>query len=205
MLSNTHLPRKILITLSFAALLAAPAIVTAAPKEQAYSGWNWSAHVGTLNIDSNVAQEQRIEDSAWVLGAAAERFSSDSSLTFLVGIDLIGYGDNYSFRQETNKGEKSSDASAAMVYAEFGPKVPFGKDDSNYFLAHAGVSGIFSSERGIGYCTDCYSESIDVKGGAYGVLGVGHSFGRVDIGLQYQQYFSGDLDNSLRFNISTTF
>lgn len=205
MLRNTHTPRKILTTLSLAALLGAPAIASAAPQEQAYSGWSWSAHVGNLNIDSDVAKAQGIDDSAWVLGAAAERFSSDSNLTFLIGVDLIGYSDNYSFSQDTNKGEKSSDASAAMVYAEFGPKIHFGKGDSNYFIAHAGISGIFSSERGIGYCSDCYSEKIDVKGGAYGVLGVGHSFSSFDVGLQFQQYFKGDLDNSLRFNISTTF
>lgn len=205
MLRNTHTPRKILTALSLAALFATPMMATAAPKEQAYSGWNWSAHVGTLNIDSEVAQAQGVEDSAFVIGAAAERFSSDSILTFLIGFDFVGYDDKYSFSQETNKGEKSSDASAALVYAEFGPKLPFGKESNNYFIAHIGLSGILSSERSIGYCTDCYSESIDIEGGAYGVLGVSHSFSRVDIGLQYQQYFSGDLDNSLRFNISTTF
>jgi len=37
------------------------------------------------------------------------------------------------------------------------------------------------------------------------VLGVGHSFDRFDIGLQFQQYFSGDLDNSLRLRISSSF
>ncbi len=205
MLRNTHLTRNILTALSFTALLASPMIASAAPKEQAYSGWSWSAHLGTLNIDSKIAEEQGVEDSAFIIGAAAERFSSDSILTFLVGFDLISYEDNFSFSQETNKGEKSSDASAAMIYAEFGPKLPFGKESNNYFIAHVGLSGILSSERSIGYCTDCYSESIDIDGGAYGVLGVSHSFSRVEIGLQYQQYFSGDLDNSLRFNIATTF
>ena len=205
MLRNTHTPRNILTALSFAALLATPMMATAAPKEEAYSGWNWSAHVGTLNIDSKVAQVQGIEDSAWVLGAAAERFSSDSILTFLVGIDLVGYSDNYSFSQDTDHGQKSSSASAAMVYVEFGPKIKFGAEENNYLITHIGLSNLFGSERSIDFCSDCYSENIDVKGGAYGVLGVGHSFGRVDIGLQYQQYFGGDLDNSLRFDVSTSF
>lgn len=198
-------PYKSLSLFALGVLMASPLIAAPAPKEQAYSGWSWSAHVGNLNIDSKVADAQGIDTSAWVIGAAAERYSSDSILTFVIGVDLIGYGDNYSFSQDTNKGEKSSDASGAIVYAEFGPRMTFGKDNSNYFIAHGGVSGVFASERGISYCDGCYSESIDVKGGFYGVLGVGHTFNSFDLGLQFQQYLSGDLDNSLRLRISTSF
>lgn len=203
--TTTHTPRKILSLIALGALLASPVMAEDAAKQPAYSGWSWSAHVGTLNIDSKVAREQGIDSSAWVIGAAAERYSSDSILTFLVGADLIGYGDNYSFSQDTNKGEKDSDASAAALYVEVGPRVPFGKDNSSYFVAHAGASVIMASERGISYCSDCYSEDIKVKGGAYGVLGVGHTFGSFDLGIQFQQYLSGDLDNSLRVRISSTF
>ena len=202
---KTHDATKTFFLFALGSLLATPLMAAPAPKNPAYSGWSWSAHAGNLNIDSKTAEAQRIDDSAWVIGAAAERYSSDSSLTFVLGVDFVGYGDNYSFSQDTNRGEKSSDASAVMAYAEFGPKVPFGKDNLNYFVAHAGVSGFLSSERGIGYCTDCYSEDIAVDGGFYGVLGVGHSFDRFDIGLQFQQYFSGDLDNSLRLRISSSF
>lgn len=202
---NTLFTIKTFSLLTPIALLAKLAIAAPAPQEQSYSGWSWSAHVGTLNIDSKVAERQGIDDSAWVIGAAAERYSSNSSLTFVIGADFIGYSDNYSFSQDTNKGEKDSNASGAMIYAEFGPKVPFGKDDSNYFIAHAGVSGMFSSERGISYCEDCHSENIDIKGGLYGVLGVGHSFGNFDLGFQFQQYLSGDLDNSLRLRVSSSF
>jgi hypothetical protein len=158
-----------------------------------------------LNIDSKVADKQGIDSSAWVLGAAAERYSNNSSLTFVLGLDLIGYGDNVSFRQNTTGGRKSSDASGAMAYAEFGPRIPFGKDNANYFLAHVGASGIFSSERGISNCSDCYSEKIALTGGLYGALGVGHTFNSFDLGLQFQQYFSGDLDNSLRLRFSSSF
>ncbi len=198
-------PHKTLGLFLASALLASPVMADPAPQNQAYSGWSWSAHVGNLNIDSKVAKSQGIDDSAWVIGAAAERYSSDSILTYVLGIDFIGYDDKNPFPQNTTDGWKKSDASAAMVYAEFGPKVPFGKDKLNYFVAHAGVAGIFSSERGISYCTNCYSEDIEVDAGLYGILGVGHSFSRFDLGLQFQQFFSGDLDNSLRLRISSSF
>jgi len=187
------------------ALLASPVMAETVKQAPVYSGWSWSAHVGNLNIDSKVAAQEKIESSAWVLGAAAEHYSSDSSLTFLIGFDFIGYGDKRPFDQNTTDGWKKSDASAAMIYAEFGPRIPFGKDDANHFIAHVGMSGIFSSERGISYCSNCDTVSIDVNGGLYGVLGVYHSFNSFDLGLQFQQYFSGDVDNSLRVHIATSF
>lgn len=187
------------------AMFASPVMAAPTAQKKAYSGWSWSAHVGNLNIDSTVAKFQGIDDSAWVIGAAAERYASDSILTYALGIDFIGYGDNYSFSQNTNKGEKSSDASAIMAYAEFGPKVSFGKDKLNHFTAHVGAANIFGSERGIDYCANCYSEDIDVDAGLYGVLGLGHSFSSFDLSLQFQQFFSGDLDSSLRLQISSSF
>ena len=205
MFHNLHTPHKSLGLFAIGALMASPLMAAPAPKEQAYSGWSWSAHVGNLNIDSKVADAQGIDTSAWVIGAAAEHYSSNSSLTFVIGLDLIGYDDNAGFRQNTTGGRKKSNASGGLGYVEFGPKVNFGQSDDNYFVAHAGLSAMFSSERSIDYCSDCYSESIDVNGGFYGVLGVGHTFNNFDLGLQFQQYFSGDLDNSLRLSISTSF
>lgn len=205
MLPNTRLTLKALSLLALTSLFTNPTLAAPDAHQPSSSGWSWSAHVGTLNIDSEIAEQQGIDDSAWVIGVAAERYSSNSNLTFLIGADFIGYGDNYSFSQDTNKGEKDSDASGALLYVEFGPHIPFGKDDSSYFVAHAGVSGMLNSERGISYCENCYSEDIKVDGGFYGVLGVGHSFGNFDLGLQFQQYFSGDLDNSLRLRISSSF
>ena len=204
MATHTQVFYKAIATFFLGAFLTSQAMA-AEPKEPVYSGWSWSGHAGTINFDSKTAYDQYIEDSAWVIGFTAERYSSDSNLTFLVGVDYIGYSDDLSFDQYTTDGWKESDANAAMAYVEFGPRVPFGADNTNYFVAHAGLSGILYSERGIGYCSNCYSEDIDISGGFYGVLGVGHSFGSFDVGLQFQQYFSGDIDNSLRVRISSSF
>lgn len=202
---NTHFPIKTLSLLSLSALLASSVMADPAPQEQAHDSWSWSAHVGTMNIDSKTAKEQGVGDSAWAIGLAAEHYIGKSFLTVALGVDFIGYDDNYSFSQKTNKGNKKSDASAALMYIELGPRITFGKDNSNYFIAHAGASKMLSSDRGIGYCTDCYSENIDVNGGLYGALSIGRTFDHFDLGLQFQQYFSGDLDNSLRLRISSSF
>jgi hypothetical protein len=169
------------------------------------SGWSWSAYLGNLNIDSTVARDQYLGDSAVILGFGAERFTDTSEFTLTLGMDFIFYDDKGDFSQLTNQGRKSSDASAVLAFVEFGPKLHFGLDNANFFIAHGGFSGIFASERGIGNCSNCYSEDIDVEGGAYGLIGIGHEFNSFELSLQFQQYFTGDLDNSLRIKIASVF
>lgn len=199
------LKKTALRNIALLALLCSPATTMAYTGQNSYSGWSLSGEIGTMNIDSEVANQQYIDDSATIFGFAAERYSSDSDFTFTVGLDFISYNDNNSFAQNTTDGYKSSDASAMLIFAEFGPKIRFGTDNSNYFIAHGGASHVFNSERSVSFCSDCYSEKIDVDGGFYGILGVGHSFNSFDLDLQYQQYFSGDFDNSLRLKLSFTF
>ena len=201
---RTKLFYKTLTTFLLGTFLTSQAMA-AEPEEPVYTGWSWSGHAGTINFDSKTAYNEYIDDSAWVIGIAAERYSSASNLTFLIGLDYIGYSDDLPFDQYTTDGWKESEASAAMAYVEFGPRIPFGVDNTNYFVAHAGLSGVLNSERSISYCSNCFSEDIDISGGLYGVLGVGHSFGGFDLGLQFQQYFSGDIDNSLRLRVSSSF
>jgi hypothetical protein len=74
-----------------------------------------------------------------------------------------------------------------------------------FFSVRGGVSGILGSERSISNCRNCYSEDIEIDGGVYGVLGIGQTLGNLDLSLQFQQYFSGDLDNTLRLKLSGAF
>lgn len=180
------------------------------PNNLSYTGWSWSGHLDHVNIDSESALREGIEDSATVIGGAAEYYSSESSNTLSLGLSFMFYRDNEAFAQYVEDyyggaDYTESDANAFMIFAEYGPVYRFGANKSSFFTARAGVSGILASERGIGYCSDCYSEKIDIKGGAYGVLGIGQTLGAFDISLQFQQYFSGDLDNSLRLKIAGTF
>jgi len=196
---------KNLRNITLLSLLCSPLTAMASAANNDFSGWNWSGEIGTLNIDSTVADQQYIEDSATLFGFAAERYSNNSDFTFTMGLDFISYDDNNSFVQNTTDGYKSSDASAMLIFAEFGPKVRFGEDNMNYFIAHGGVSHVFGSERSVAFCSDCDSQKIDVDGGFYGILGVGHSFNSFDLDLQFQQYFTGDFDDSLRLKLSFSF
>ncbi len=195
-------------------LLASTASVAAPannnPNNADYTGWSWSGHVDHVAIDSEAAAEQWINDSATAIGGAAEYYSSTSENTLVLGASVLLYRDNAEFAQyvEDYWGDvdyTESDATAFMLFAEYGPKYRFGQDNMSFFSVRGGVSGILASERGISNCRNCYSEDIEIDGGIYGVLGVGQTLGSLDLSLQFQQYFSGDLDNTIRLKLSGAF
>lgn len=200
--------------LLLAALMVAPALV-AEPyqgREQnpVYTGWSWSGHVDHINLVEEEAAREGVEDTAFALGGAAEYYASNTANTLSLGLNLLFYHDNEAFAQYVedywgDEGYEESDANALMLFAEYGPKYRFGLQKNSFFSARLGVSGIFASERSISNCSNCYSEDIDIDGGVYGILGIGQTLGRIDIDLQFQQYFGGDLDNALRLKIGGTF
>jgi hypothetical protein len=186
------------------ALSCSPVISLSAHAEGG-SGWAWSGRLGNLNIDSELAQEQYVDDAAVMVGVAGEYYADTNDFTLTLGVDFLSYDDKATFNQLTTDGTKRSSASAMMIFAEYGPKIKFGADNSNFFIAHGGLSAVFGSERSIGYCTDCKTQDIELDGGAYGLLGIGHSFSSVEFSLQFQQYFTGDFDNSLSLKVSSVF
>jgi hypothetical protein len=178
--------------------------------EPPYSAWSWSGHIDHITFDDEAAWEQGIADNATAIGFAAERFTNTSDNTLSLGMSFIFYNDDDEFAQyvedywgDTEYAESS--ASALSVFAEYGPKYHFGADRLSFFTVRGGASGMLFSERSIGGCSDCYSEDIDIQGGLYGVLGIGRSSGYLDWSLQFQQYFTGDIDNVFRLKISGAF
>lgn len=205
LLKTCLLGASLLASTTFA---AAP--VSNNPNNADYTGWSWSGHIDHVTIDSQVAAEQWIEDSATALGGAAEYYSSTTENTLVLGASVLLYRDNAEFAQyvEDFWGDvdyTESDATAFMLFAEYGPKYRFGSDNMSFVTVRGGVSGILASERGISNCSNCYSEDIEINGGLYGVIGVGQTLGSLDLSLQFQQYLSGDLDNSLRLKLSGAF
>jgi len=208
-MANSLLPSCVLgISLLSSTIFAAAANNN--PNNADYTGWSWSGHVDHVTIDSQAAAEQWIKDSATAIGGAAEYYSSTSENTLVLGASLLFYRDNAEFAQyvEDYWGDvdyTESDANALMLFAEYGPKYRFGQDNMSFFSVRGGVSGILGSERSISNCRNCYSEDIEIDGGVYGLVGIGQTLGRLDLSLQFQQYFSGDLDNTIRLKLSGAF
>lgn len=193
-----------LATIATALALALSPSVHAAHQND-YNEWNWSANLDSLNMDKKVADREWIDSSATVLGFAGEYFTSANSITYSIGADILFFDDQAPFSQQTNKGEKGSDASGAILFAEIGPQYKLGERGDNYVTVRGGFAAVVDANRSIANCSNCYSEDINIDGGPYGVIGVGHSFQSFSLGLQFRQYFSGDLDNSFGIKISTNF
>lgn len=175
-----------------------------------YGSWGWSGHIDHVNFDKEAAWEEGIEDNATAIGFAAEYYTNTSEMTLSLGMDFLFYRDNAAFTQyvEDYWGDvdyEESDANAITVFAEYGPKYRFGPGNSSFVVIRGGGTAVLFSERSISNCRNCYHEDIDIEGGLYGVLGVGHTLGIFDFSLQFQQYFTGDIDNSIRLKMAGAF
>ena len=197
---------------TFLALLITTLISHPLCAQQQYSSgsWSWSGHIDHISLDDEAAWEEGIEDSATAVGLAGEYYTDTSEMTLSLGINFLFYHDNAAFAQYVEDywggiDYEESDANAMTLFVEYGPKYRFGQDNLSFVVIRGGASAVLFSERAISGCSNCYSEDIDINGGIYGVLGVGRTLGALDIGLQFQQYFNGDIDNSLRFKISGAF
>lgn len=196
--------------LGAAVLASSAAFANNNPNNAGYTGWSWSGHVDHVTFDKEAAAKQFIKPTATAVGGAAEYYSSKSENTLVLGASILLYRDNAEFAQyvEDYWGDvdyAESDANAFMLFAEYGPKYRFGQDNMSFVTVRGGLSGVLASERSISNCRNCYSEDIEIDGGVYGVLGIGQTLGRLDLSLQFQQYFSGDLDNTIRLKLSGAF
>jgi len=174
------------------------------------SGWSWSAHVDRLNIDKKIATEEGVDPWFTAVGGAGEYYFEDSDMILSLGLSMVFYDDNEAFSQVVRDYwgygyYDSSDATGGQAFIEYGPQYRFGAAEKSFFSIRAGLSSIFFSSRSISGCSNCFSEDINVDGGAYGALGVGHRLGPIDLGLHFYQYFGGDLDNGFRVKISSPF
>lgn len=179
----------------------------------ASADWSFGGYLESLSLNSEKAAREGIDDSALALGFNADYFS-DGPMSVSLGSAWVKYDDNRGFDQQVevvggfDDGDiqtASSDASAFLVYADAGPRFTFGR--SSYFSAKAGFTAFFASERAIGNCSDCFSEDIDIDGGAYIQTAFGHSFDRVSIGFVYNQYLDDNkgVSDGFRFLIATGF
>lgn len=175
--------------------------------------WEFGGRFGMVNIDSDTALQQGIDDSAYLVGGFTD-FVQNGWVTS-AAIDIIVYDDNEEFRQLVegdgifNDGDRSiesSDASAGLFSVATGYQWYLGEDSKTVTRAQVGFTAVFASERSISNCSDCFSEDIDVDGGAFIKGSVERELGAFAVGVYFQQYLGGDgLSNSLGINISTGF
>lgn len=199
---------SIALTLS----VAFTTLTSQASQNDSYGSWAWHANAVTISLDSEAAASQGVEDSAYSIGASAS-YLADGWVTSL-GLDVIIYDDNETFTQTVigdgafNDGDRSvesSDATAGLFSVSTGYQWEFGEDNDFAVQAQGGFSFIVFSERSIAYCSDCYSEDIDLDGGAFVRASLVKSTSSVSFGVFAQQYVSGDIDNAFGIFIGSSF
>ena len=159
--------------------------------------------VGFVGIDEDKAFEQGVDDSAIIfdigyIGTVGDHFS------FLAGIyiPLIDDEDQFSQTVENNFGgdisNESSDISAWGILLEASGRLPL-----NDVVSLGGAVGMrtLTADREIAYCSDCYSEDIDLDGGSYMrpylSIRTSHMF---SFEISYISFFSGDFTDGPQAN-----
>lgn len=175
--------------------------------------WGYTAYANVVNIDSDTALSQGIDDSAYSIGISAD-YLQNNWITSL-GAEIIVYDDNAEFTQVVegsgvfNRGDvstESSTANAILAYVGTGYQWYFGEEKDVALTLQGGFSHLFESTRSIDSCSNCYSEDIDVDAGAYvkaSLLRAGDTF---SFGVHVQQFLGGDgLSNAFGISIGSTF
>lgn len=160
--------------------------------------------IGQVSFDDATAYYEGIDNSAtyW-------RFGWEQQLTNLVwgaGVSGYVYDDKESFSQRTRSSlsgdEQDSDSGAVAIngYIEGGYLYRVNENIKVSFMA--GYEAVFSSDRSIGNCSDCYSEDIDVASGVYFQPRVTYQWeNEWYVRLSTSSYLSGDVDSNVMLSI----
>jgi len=175
--------------------------------------WIFGGSITKFSLDSEAAHEQGISNSAWTLSIDANYVQSDWLTT--ISLDMLSYSDHNDFDQQvvgdgwSNSGQNSTQSSEAvgiMTSFAFGKMWRMGQDNKLVLSAQGGFSAMISSERSIANCDDCYSEDIDIGGGAFVRAGIVNNFERFALGFRVTQYLTGDdLKNNAGVTLSMAF
>ncbi len=170
--------------------------------EYPISGFYFS--VGRANFDSDIAEQERIEDSSTFLRAMWE--GQKGQLVYGAGVGMYLYSDNEGFTQwvEDSFGNTDRAKSSASGFTAIG-EVGYAKalNENIALEALGGVELMLSSERGIDNCSNCYEQDIDIDGGMYLMPRLRiSSTGSFNFSISYQHFLSGDIESAIAANFS---
>lgn len=174
--------------------------------------WSFEGAGEVVGIQSEQADREGVETSAIALGLYAH-YNHNSWITSLRG-SFISYSDNSEFSQlvevedfwdDDEIESRSSDANAFTLGVATGKMWRFGEELRTAALLQLGYDHLFASERTISGCSNCYSEDIDIDGGAFVQGSLKHNAGAVSIGLSLTQYFGDGLNTRVGISIGSRF
>lgn len=193
-----------------ATLISASSLSAFAQEEETPSpgSWEFGIGIGHANIDQEAARSEFIDDGALNFSLTAMYLKNNWMTT--LGTEIISYDDDASFSQDVTSpffGDSTEDSSATGILftGAFGYRWTYQENDAASTYLQAGASFMIDSSRGIDNCSNCYSEDIDIEGGGFIRGGVHYSWNAVGLGIEYTQFMSGDLDNTIMLHLTTSF
>ena len=161
----------------------------------------WGLAIGSANFDSEIAEEEGIDESATLLSAMYEKHQNEE-LFFAVGLNIYLIDDNEEFTNNTTGGVKSSSASGGGLSGEYGIKFYFSEQTT--FSITGGYEAILSASRSISNCIDCDSEDIDIDGGPFLRAGLRyHNEDGYSLGINASQFLNSEdgLESAIAFTL----
>lgn len=163
----------------------------------------WLIGVGYFSLEKNNASDEGIGSNATFFKLGWE--GQKGSLTYALGMEGFLLSDKDSFRVtvEDSFGDISNESSSAEgygVYGELGYSLAFA--DTMKLDLMGGVDILWAS-RGIGNCSDCPSEDVNLDGGFYiepRLRFINES--GLNVTLGYRQYMNSDIENGISLNFS---
>ncbi|WP_111978982.1 porin family protein [Algibacillus agarilyticus] len=173
----------------------------------AHKSTGFHGSLGSVSLDAKAAYIGEVKDSAtyWRLGW------ENHTDSFIWGTGLSGYlySDKAGFTVRTEGafgGESDSDSSATAFngYIEGGYK--YAVNDVFSVALLAGYELVLTSDRSVGYCSDCPSEDIDMDAGVYLQPRATFQFGNDwYASLDYNAYMSGDVESAVMLSVGAQY
>ncbi len=185
---------------------------TVVPADDSVGKWEFRGAIINNAFDKDAAYVEGIDDSAFSFYIGGDYLQSGYRTSLFLEFYL--YDDKYGFSQwvegdgwfnDGDISQKSSDANGFTGGIAFGPQWNFGADNQSVVYVQGGFDMMFTSERGISSCSNCYSEDIEMKGGALAQAGIEHNVGTFTLGLIARSHLSGDLGSSFGVTIGSGF
>lgn len=191
--------KKIALAVMALCSLSAAAQEADAPAVYQFEAWSFAGRVYLDQVDTVKADKEGIKDSVTTLQLAGD-YNSQTWKTSL-WLDILMYNDERAFSQWvegtgwTNNGDisqESSSASGMTLGVATGPQWVFGANNNNVAYVQGGFDAMIRSTREIASCSNCYSEDININGGALVVSGVEHHGENWFFGANLRHHLSGD-------------
>lgn len=198
------------LTLGILTCMSASTVVAQGDMTPSLYKSRWGVNAELINFDPDIAAASGISDSGFGIGVG---YAGEKGLfNFNIGASFFIIDDEDEFSQRVENdwtGDESTEDSsidAGSIYIDGGIQLPL-SESGNFVLGLNAGYRYFDIDRGITYCSDCYSENVDIESTTYLKPFARFGFSDAISGTLAYYSYNGDkgADNSLQFSVDWNF